>query len=113
MRLLPTIEEDFDEQYEEYCRRYEEEEEDLEHSEEEGYEEPSCSASGRGSRNDVDAFRLSAYDQTLWQKSTSIHGQMFNGRNSKKPFQYSMEYCALKEEIREVLYFRDFCTLEI
>ena len=104
MRLLPTIEKDFDEQYGECCRIYEEEE-DLEQSEEEGYEEPSCSTSGRGSRNDVDAFRLSAYDQTLWQKSTSIHGQMFNGRNSKEPFQYSMEYYALKEDIREVLYF--------
>ena len=34
------IEEDFDEQYEEYCRRYEEEE-DLEKSEEEGYEDTS------------------------------------------------------------------------
>ena len=66
MRLLPTIEEDFDEQYEEYCKRYEEEEEDLEHFEEEGYEELPCNTSGRGSRNDVDAFRLSAYDQTLW-----------------------------------------------
>ena len=98
------IEEDFDEKYEEYCRRYEEEE-DLEHSEEEGYAEPSCSTSCRGSGNDVDSFWLSSYDQTLWHKSTRIHGQMFNGRNSKEPFQYSMEYYALKEEIRQVLSF--------
>ena len=38
---------------------------------------------------------------------------MFNGRNSKESFQYSMEYYALKEDIREVLPFREYCTLEI
>ena len=38
---------------------------------------------------------------------------MFKGRNSKEPFQYSMEYYALKNEVREVLYFQDLCTLEI
>ena len=38
---------------------------------------------------------------------------MFNGRNSKEPFQYSMEYYALKEEIREVLSFQEYCTLEM
>ena len=77
---IPYFDDDYDEQYEEYYRQYEEE--DPEKYEEEDYEDPSCSTSGRGSRNDVDSFSLSAYDQTLWQKSTSIHGQMFNGRNS-------------------------------
>ena len=38
---------------------------------------------------------------------------MFNGKNSKKSSQYFMEYCSLKEEIRGVLSFRYFCTLEI
>ena len=38
---------------------------------------------------------------------------MFNGKNSKKSSQYFMEYCALKEEIREILSFLYFCTLEI
>ena len=94
--------EDFDDQYEEYCRMYEEEEY-LEKLEEEGYEEPLGSTSGRCSRNDMDNTWLSSYDEFLRKKSTRISGQMFNIRNSKEPFQYSMEYYALKEEIREFL----------
>ena len=38
---------------------------------------------------------------------------MFNGRNSKEPFQYSMEYYALKEKITKFLCFRVYSTLEI
>ena len=87
MRILPVIEED------------------LEQYEEEDYEYPSCSTPGRFSRDDVDDFCLPTYDEFIWQKSTSVVGQMFGGKNSKESFQYFMEYYALKEEIREVLYF--------
>ena len=89
------IEEDFDEQYEEYCRRYEEEE-DLEHSEEEGYAEPSCSTSGRGSGNYMDDIWLPVYEDSIWQRYTSNNDQIFNGINLKKSFQYSMYYYSLK-----------------
>ena len=75
-------------------------EDDLEQSEGEGYEEISCNKSGRCSRNDMNDVWIPSYDETILQKYTSINGQMFNGRNSKKPFQYSMEYYSLKEEIR-------------
>ena len=87
MRLLPVIEED------------------LEQYEEEDYEEPSSSTSGRFSRDDVNDFCIPAYDELIWNKSTSVVGQMFGGNNSKESFQYLMEYCALKEDIREVLSF--------
>ena len=61
-------------------------EEDLEQSKEEGYEEPSCSASGICNRNDVDDLYILAYGLSLRKKHTCINGQMLNGRNSKEPF---------------------------
>ena len=61
----------------------------------------------------MDDLWLPTYDEFLGHKSTSISGQTFNGRNYKDPFQYSMEYYALKEEIREVLCFQEYCTLKI
>ena len=63
MRLLPVIGED------------------LEQYEEEDYEEASYSTSSRFSRDDVDDFLLSYYDEIIWQKSTSVVGQMFNVKN--------------------------------
>ena len=72
--------------------------------EEEGYEDPSC----RFIRDDVDNLCLLAYDEVIWKKSTSVVVQIFSGNNYKESFQYFMEYYALKEEIREVLYFRDY-----
>ena len=63
-------------------------EEYLEQYEEEDYEDPSCSTSGRFIRDDVDEFFLPAYDEVIWQKSTSVVGQMFNGKKSKEYFQY-------------------------
>ena len=87
MRLLPVVEQD------------------LEQYEEEVYEEPSCSTSGRFSRDDVDDLLIPSYDEAIWEKSTSVVGQMFGGKNSKESFQYFMEYYVLKKEIREVLYF--------
>ena len=56
MRLLPVIEED------------------LEQYEEEDYEEPSCTTSGRFSWDDFDDFFLSYYDESIWHKSTSVGG---------------------------------------
>ena len=88
-------------------------EEDLEQYEEEDYEEPSSSTSSRFNRDDVNDFCIPAYDELIWNKSTSVVGQMFDGNNSKESFQYLMEYCALKEDIREVLYFWDYCYLEM
>ena len=79
------IEEAFDEQYEEYYIIYEEEE-DLEQSKEEGYEEPSCSTSDRCSRNGIDDFYFPYYDEFLGKKSTSDYSQMLNGRNPKESF---------------------------
>ena len=88
-------------------------EENLDQYEEEDYEEPSSSTSGSFSRDDVNDFCIPAYDELIWNKSTSVVGQMFSGDNSKESFQYLMEYYALKEDIREVLSFRDYCYLEM
>ena len=88
-------------------------EEDIELYEEENYEEPTCSTSGILCRDDVDYFFPPSYDESIWKKYISVDGQMFNGKNSMKSSQYFMEYCSLKEEIREVLSFQYFCTLEI
>ena len=79
--------------------------EDLEQYEEEDYEYPSCSTSGRFIRDDVDDFFVPSFYEVIWKKYTSVLGQMFGGNNSKESFQYLMEYCALKEDIREVLSF--------
>ena len=68
MRLLPTIEE--------YLRNYEEED----------YEDPSCSTSGRFNRDDVDDLCLPFYDEVIWWKYTSGVGQIFGGKNSKVSF---------------------------
>ena len=76
--------------------------------EEEGYEDPSSRSSSRFIRDDVDDLFLPTYDEVIWHKSIGVVGQMFGGKNSKESFQYFMEYYALKEEIREVLYFRDY-----
>ena len=95
MNLLPMIEEEI-EQYEEYY-----------------YEETTYSTSYILCRDDVDDFLPPPYDESIWKKSTSVGGQVFNGKKSEKSSQYFMEYYALKEEIREVLSFRYFCTLEI
>ena len=65
--------------------------EDLEQYEQEDYEQTSCSTSSRFSRDDVDDFLLPSYDESILQKSTSVGGQMFNGKNSKESFQYFME----------------------
>ena len=110
MRLLPYSEQDFDEQYEEYYSRYEE---DMEQYEKEDYEKPTCSTLIILCMDDFDDFLHPYYDESIWKKSTSVDGQVFNGNNSKKYSQYFMEYCALKEGIREVLYFQYLCTLEI
>ena len=93
MRLLPMIEEDI-----EQCEEYD-------------YEENTCSTSYILCRDDVDYFLPPYYHEPIWNESTSVSGQVFNGKNSKKYSQYFMEYCALKEEIREVLSFRYLCTL--
>ena len=68
MRLLPVIKED------------------LEQYEEEDYEEPSSSTSGRFSRDYFDDFLLLFYDEVIWHKSTSVVGKMFDGKNSKESF---------------------------
>ena len=78
---------DYDEKYEEYCRQYEEED----------YGDTLCITSGRFSRHDVDELLLPAYDEVIWQKYTSVVGQMFGGKNSKESLQYFMECYALKE----------------
>ena len=88
-------------------------EKDIEQYEEEDYEEPTCSTSGILCRGDFDYFLPPYYDESIWQESTSVSGQVFNGKNSKKSSRYFMEYCDLKEEIRGVLPFQDFCTIEI
>ena len=74
---MSYFEEDFDEEYEEYCRRYEEEE---------CYEEPSCSTLGRFIMDDGDYLFFPSYDEYRWHQATRIHGQMFSGGNSKEPF---------------------------
>ena len=61
----------------------------------------------------MDGLWLPFYNESIWQISTSINDQMFNGRTYKESFQYSMEYYSLKEEIRVVLSFREYCTIEI
>ena len=61
-------------------------EEDLEQYDEEEYEEPSCSTSGRFSRDDVDYLFLPYYDESIWYKYTSFGVEMFNGKNSKESF---------------------------
>ena len=81
--------------------------------EEEGCGEPSCSSSSRFIRDDVDDLFLPTYDEVIWHKSIGVVGQMFGGNNFKESFQYFMEYYALKEEIREVLSFRDYYYLEM
>ena len=80
-------------------------EEDIEQYEEEDYEDTKWSTSYILCRDDVDDFFPVSYDESVWKKSTSNGGQVFNGKNSKKYSQYFMEYCSLKEEIREVLSF--------
>ena len=77
----------------------------LEQYEEEDYEYPLFSTSSRFIRDYVDELFFPAYDEIIWHKSTSVVGQMFGGNISKKSFQYFMEYCASKKEIREVLCF--------
>ena len=72
---------------------------------EEGYEDPSCSSSGRFIRDDVDDFFNPEYDEVIWKKSTSVVVQIFSGNNYKESFQYFMEYYLLKEEKREVFSF--------
>ena len=54
--------------------------------EEEGYEELSCSSSGRFIRDDVDEFCLPAYGEFIWKKYTSVVGKNFSGNNSKESF---------------------------
>ena len=88
-------------------------EEDIEQYEEEYYEEPTCSTSVILCRDYFYDFFPPYYDESIWHKSTSGGGQVLNGKNSKKSSQYFMEYCDLKEEIREVLSFQYLCTLEI
>ena len=88
-------------------------EEDIEQYEEEDYEDPTCSTSSRLCRDYFDDLLPPYYYESIWKKYTSVGGQVFNGKNSKKSSQYFMEYCALKEGIREVLYFQYFYSLEI
>ena len=88
-------------------------EEDIEQYDEEYSEEKTCSTSYILCRDDVYDLFPPYYDESIWQESTSADGQVFNGKNSKKYSQYFMEYCSLKEEIREVLSFQYLCTLEI
>ena len=59
-------------------------EEDNEQYEEEYYEDARCSTSGRLCRDDVDGLLTPSYDESIWQESTSVGGQVFNGKNSKK-----------------------------
>ena len=87
MRLLPIIEEDIEQYDEEDC------------------EENTCSTSYILCRDDFYVLFPPYYDESIWQESISVDGQVFNGKNSKKYSQYFMEYRALKEEIREVLSF--------
>ena len=85
----------------------------IEKYEEEYYEDPTSITLGILGRDDFDYLFPPYCDESIWHKSTSGSGQVFNGKNSKKYSQYFMEYYALKEEIREVLYFQEYCTLEI
>ena len=87
MRLLPIIEEDIEQYDEEDC------------------EEETCTKSYILCRDYFYDFLPPYYDESIWQESTSVGGQVFNGKNSKTSSQYFMEYCSLKEEIREVLSF--------
>ena len=83
-------------------------EKEIEQYEEEDYEEPRCNTSGRLCMDDIYGFLTPYYDESIWKRPTSVSGQVFNGKNCKKYSQYFMEYCALKEEIKEVLSFQDF-----
>ena len=87
MRLLPIIEED------------------IEQHEEEDYEDTTCNTSYMLCRYDFDDFLPPYYEESIWRESTSVGGQVFNGKKSKTSSQYFMEYCSLKEEIREILSF--------
>ena len=60
--------------------------EEIKHYDEEDYEEPSCSTSGRFIMDDVDDLFLPSCDESIWHKYTSVGGQIFDGRNSKESF---------------------------
>ena len=66
MRLLPIIEEEIDQH------------------EEEDYEDTTCNTSYMLCRYDVDDLLPPYYDESIWKKSTSVGGQVFNGNNSEK-----------------------------
>ena len=72
-------------------------EEDIEQYEEEDFEEPRCNTLGILCRNDVDDLFPPSFDESIWQESTSVGGQVFNGKKSKKFSHYFMENCSLKE----------------
>ena len=59
-------------------------EEGIEQYEEEDYEETTCSTSHILFRNYVDYFLPPYYYECIWNKYTSVDGQVFNGKNSKK-----------------------------
>ena len=66
-------------------------EQDIEKYEEEDYEDTTCSTSYILCRDYFDDFFPPSYDESIWQESTSVSGQVFNGKNSKKYSQYFME----------------------
>ena len=66
-------------------------EEDIEQYDEEYCEETTYSASYILFRDDFYDFLPPYYDKFICQKSTSVGGQVFNGKNSKKSSQYLME----------------------
>ena len=59
-------------------------EENNEKYEQEDYEETTCSTSYILCRDDFYDFFPPYYDESIWQKSTSVGGQVFNGKNSKR-----------------------------
>ena len=59
-------------------------EEEIEQYEEEDYEETRCSTLVKLHRDDVDGFLTPSYDESIWQRPTSVGGQVFNGKNYKK-----------------------------
>ena len=59
-------------------------EEDIEQHEEEYYEDTTWSTSYILCMDDVDDLFPPSYDESIWKESTSVGGQVFNGKNSKK-----------------------------
>ena len=90
-------EEDFDEKYEEYYRRYEEEEGPY--------------VEGGLLSNENDYLYVPSYEEFMIP--ISIHDGFTCRGRSKESVVYLAYYCGLSDGIRKVLYFQEYFTLDI